>query len=119
MYCRNCGSNLDDRAVVCPHCGVPTGVQPPEQTTESNTIATVGFILSFFVAIAGLICSIIGYRNASKLNGNGKGFALAGIIISSVSMVLAFIMYIVALIFLPEFFSEYFSEYLSIYMNFI
>lgn len=115
MYCKNCGSNLDDRAVVCPNCGVPTGVQPPEQTTESNTIATVGFILSFFVAIAGLICSIIGYRNASKLNGDGKGFALAGIIISSVSMVLAFIIYIVAMAFL----SEYFTEYLSIYMNFI
>lgn len=24
MYCTNCGSNLDDKAVICPHCGCAT-----------------------------------------------------------------------------------------------
>ena len=24
MYCTNCGKQIDDRAVVCVHCGVPT-----------------------------------------------------------------------------------------------
>ena len=116
MYCKNCGSNLDDRAVVCPHCGVPTGVQLSEQKNEPNNIATIGFILSFFVAIAGLICSIIGYRNASQYGGNGKGFALAGIIISSVSIALSIIAYIVMLAVLPGFLSEY-SEYLSVCLS--
>lgn len=27
MYCNNCGKQIDDRAVVCVHCGVPTGNQ--------------------------------------------------------------------------------------------
>jgi TM2 domain/zinc-ribbon domain len=24
MYCSNCGAQIDDRAVICPKCGVPT-----------------------------------------------------------------------------------------------
>ena len=23
MYCRNCGQSVDDKAIACPHCGVP------------------------------------------------------------------------------------------------
>ena len=39
MFCTNCGSQLDDRAVICPHCGVPTNnyyrpVQPAQQPAQ-------------------------------------------------------------------------------------
>ena len=53
-------------------------------------MALAGFICSFFIAIVGLILSIIGYRNSKELNGEGRGLAIAGIIISIVSMVLSF-----------------------------
>ena len=23
MFCKNCGSQIDDKAVICPHCGIP------------------------------------------------------------------------------------------------
>lgn len=60
---------------------------PAPQPQQSNTIAIVGFVLSFFVAIAGLICSIIGYKNAKNIYGGAnQGLALAGIIISAISM---------------------------------
>lgn len=65
--------------------------QAPAQ--QGNTIAIVGFILSFFVAIAGLICSIMGYKAAKNNGAPYGGLALAGIIISSVSMGLAFLLY--------------------------
>lgn len=34
MFCKNCGKQIDDKAVICVHCGVPTdnyqqSVQPP------------------------------------------------------------------------------------------
>ena len=90
MYCKNCGKEVNDNAVICPNCGVGTdnynkSVNVPEQ---KNTLALVGFILSFFVNVAGLVISIIAYKNAKKpeYNGDGKNFALAGIIISAVSM---------------------------------
>ena len=90
MFCKNCGKEVNDNAVICPNCGVATdnynkSAAPVEQ---KNNMALIGFILSFFVSIAGLIISIIAYKNAKKpeYNGDGKGFALAGIIISAVSM---------------------------------
>ena len=61
--------------------------------SDNNTVALVGFILSFIVPIAGLICSIIGFKN-SKISGKRRGFALAGIIISAVSMFINIIYYV-------------------------
>lgn len=26
MYCKNCGTELNNKAVICPHCGVPTDI---------------------------------------------------------------------------------------------
>lgn len=95
MFCKNCGSSIDDNAAVCPHCGVVVNQEKLAPSSgKTNTLAIVGFILSFFIAIAGLICSIVGYRNAPQYNGNGKGFALAGIIISALEIVIAIIIYI-------------------------
>lgn len=58
---------------------------------ENNTLALVGFILSFFVPLAGLICSIMGLKKAGP-TGNRKGMAIAGIIISAVQMFINFIL---------------------------
>jgi len=99
MYCKNCGNQIDDNAYVCTHCGAPTGKQqeqsfvpqPPQpqpapQKTE-NTIAIVGFILAFFMPLIGLICSAIGLKRAKNENGDHKGLATAGLIISIIEMV--------------------------------
>ncbi|MDE6967159.1 MAG: zinc ribbon domain-containing protein [Clostridia bacterium] len=98
MFCKNCGKEIDNNAAVCPYCGVIANQNALNSTSNSNntnTLAIVGFILSFFIAIAGLVCSIIGYKNAPKYNGNGKGLALAGIIISIVEIVIIAIWIIV------------------------
>ncbi len=83
MYCKNCGKEIDDRAEVCIYCGCGTR-QAQTTKDETNTLAIIGFIFSFLFAVVGLICSILGYRKAAELNGNGKGLAMAGIIISAV-----------------------------------
>jgi len=105
MYCKYCGNKLDDKAIVCPHCGILThedsvpkspvssAPQPqaqqkpqpkpvPQQST--NVLAIVGFILSFFVPLAGLICSAIAMKQLKTSGEGGKGFATAGVVISSV-----------------------------------
>ncbi|MDE6598049.1 MAG: DUF4190 domain-containing protein [Clostridia bacterium] len=94
MFCSNCGNEINDNAVICPKCGVATqnfgaanaansAAQPKK---ENNVLALVGFILSFFVPIAGLVCSIIGYKRSKNEGLEGKNLALAGIIISAVSI---------------------------------
>lgn len=39
MYCAKCGNELDDAAVICPKCGVPTenfkAAQPTQQTQQT------------------------------------------------------------------------------------
>ncbi|WP_300278729.1 zinc ribbon domain-containing protein [Peptacetobacter sp.] len=31
MYCKNCGREIDDKAVICPNCGVSQGVKPSDE----------------------------------------------------------------------------------------
>ena len=63
---------------------------------NSNVIAIVGFILSFFLAVAGLICSIIGLVKSKELN-DGKGFSIAGIVISSLRIILMIVFFLFGL----------------------
>ena len=54
---------------------------------STNVMSIVGFVLSFFVPIAGLVCSIIGLKQCKASgDGEGRGFAIAGIVISSISV---------------------------------
>ena len=122
-YCRYCGSEMYDEAILCTKCGCP--VTPAETTTATakvskpklNPLALTGFILSivsipvtfiislcvwvnmvadssslasasFFlgtpIVVAGLVCSIVGLVMVKRKNQRGKGFAITGIIVSSV-----------------------------------
>ncbi len=87
MYCRNCGQEINDNAVICPHCGVLVNDTALQTKQETNSLALVGFILSFFTGLVGLILSCIGLSRSKRMNGDGRGFAIAGIIISALEMV--------------------------------
>lgn len=96
MYCNNCGNEIDDKAVICPKCGVATGSKTPVANSDkTNTLAIVGFVLSFLVSIAGLICSIIARKQCRETGEKGMGLATAGMIISIVGMALTFLYIII------------------------
>ena len=65
--------------------------QPP----QSNGMATAGFILSFFTGALGLIFSIIGFKRSKELNGSGRDLAIAGIIISCISIAISLLFLLV------------------------
>lgn len=80
----------------------PYGVPPVPNRTSGLAIA--GFVCSFFCGVLGLILSIMG-RNECKRSGGtvgGDGLALAGIIISSISLVIG-ALGVVAAIAIPSF----------------
>lgn len=91
MFCKNCGSEIDNNAYVCPKCGVRCGAE----AAKRNTIGLLGFIFSFIVPLAGLILSIIGLNKANELDGDRKGLSKAGIIISAVLWSVNFVISIV------------------------
>lgn len=95
-FCTNCGNELDDRAIMCPKCGIAlTQTVANSGQTQSNGMAIAGFILSFFIPLLGLIFSIIGLKRSKEAN-NGKGLSTAGIIISCITMVITIIMGIIS-----------------------
>lgn len=117
MFCSNCGQKLDDNAVTCPNCGAETGVSPaaateqpaeqagearqqqaqqyqPPRESESNGFAIAGLICAFFIPILGLIFSCIGLNRSKKMNGEGKGVSIAGIVISVLAIVLVVVVII-------------------------
>lgn len=120
MYCRKCGSRLDDDAVICPNCGVPTdkfytsqpyGSQQPYSpatgTRRSNGLAIAGFIVSLVSIIFGYIfcitsivalgLSIAGMNNRKNCTDN-NGFATAGLVISIITLVFWLAIWIVAIV---------------------
>ena len=55
MYCRHCGQEIDDQAVICPHCGVAT-----QATTPVIDNGGLGWgILGCCIPIVGLILWLV------------------------------------------------------------
>lgn len=149
MFCSHCGKELNNEAVVCPHCGVPTcnlgfdkaatgnqqpnrgyqqpvnngmpnrytqgyqnyqGYNPyqqpmqPPQPKVNNVCGIVGFVfalVSIFTGqwlciscIVGLILSIIGMVHKKKCN-SCNSLALAGLIISIITLVFWLIVWMI------------------------
>ena len=62
---------------------------PPEPTT--NVLAIVGFIASFFVGLAGIICGHIALSQIRRTGEKGRGLALAATIIGYAQVGLLFL----------------------------
>ena len=62
------------------------GYGPPARS-GTNGMASAGFVLSFFCSILGLIFSIIGLNQAKRRYQGGQGLAIAGIVISVISII--------------------------------
>ena len=106
MYCKTCGKEISENAVVCVHCGVLLDnatleqINGQKQTKKTNVCALVGFILSLVGFVLGIYVSplivasgiIIGLTQYKK-TGVGKGFAIAGIVISASAFALYFIIF--------------------------
>lgn len=62
-----------------------------------NTMSIVGFVLSFVFCPAGLILSIVALRQINRTQERGKAFAIAGIVISAIAIVIVIITIIFAI----------------------
>jgi hypothetical protein len=68
MFCRNCGKEIDDKAFVCPHCGVKTKTI----MQDDEPIGGLG-VLCFFFPVIGLILYLVWQENKPiKSKGAGK-----------------------------------------------
>lgn len=101
MFCKSCGKEINDQAVVCPYCGVQTGAfqnipqQPAQPYAQNDADETnVGLvILSVLIPIVGIILGAVNMSNGKKKS--GKAYLLAGIITIAVEIVIGIIIGIV------------------------
>ena len=80
-FCRHCGKEIMDEAVICPNCGCGTekaGIAPDD--APSGGMAVLGF---FFPLIGLIIYLVIKDNKPKKAKSAGKG-ALIGFIVSVV-----------------------------------
>lgn len=104
--CPNCGKNIDNNAKFCVNCGSKQSEIKEAKTTtvETNKVPVNGLsITGFVLAMVSLLCcgltsplglifSIIGIVKSEKEDSTGKGLAIAGIIISSIMLILFILM---------------------------
>ena len=84
MFCKKCGKEILDDAVICVHCGCSTQ-ENQNVTVNSNDAPSTGMaVLGFFIPLAGLIIWLINKETKPLMaKSAGKG-ALAGFIVSTV-----------------------------------
>ncbi len=89
MFCKKCGKEIMNEAVICPNCGCSTDVK---DTSENVTLAALSIVLAVLVPIVGLVLGIVGtakYRNEKYRNG-----CIIAIVLSIISWVMyALLMY--------------------------
>lgn len=81
MFCKNCGEQIDDKAVVCPKCGV--AVNKYVQTVDYDDAPSAGLaVLCFFFPIVGLILYLVWHTSKpEKAHSCGKG-AIIGVCVN-------------------------------------
>ena len=113
-FCANCGTKLNETDKFCPNCGKEVikeevkeqvVVNNPQvvtnNTTKTDPCAITGFVLALvstlccgITATPALVFSIIGLVRVNKNeNLNGKGIAIAGIVISAIYVLLSVVLY--------------------------
>ncbi len=76
MFCKKCGKEITDEAVICLHCGCATGVQKKAEIYPKEYKLNYGMImLCTFLPVVGLVMGIVELSN----NGHSpKGTAIIG-----------------------------------------
>lgn len=87
-YCKNCGAQIHDQAVICPQCGVE---QRPVST--ANDTGNIGWgLLGCCIPIAGLILWLL-WKDTQPKNAKSAGIgALISVILTVVIYVIYFVL---------------------------
>lgn len=83
----------------------------PQSSDDKNIIALIGFILSFFASVPGIVCSAIGLKNAAVNGGVKHGFAKAGLIIGIVGAAVSVIVAIAVIVTVNTLIFQYYGLY--------
>lgn len=99
-FCKNCGKEINMDSGFCPSCGTKVGENTnvnnvSDASKKDNTVAAfvlslLGFLCCTYLAIPGLIMSIMSLQsmNNGTLSTKNKGLAIAGIILGALGIII-------------------------------
>ena len=72
MYCKHCGKQLSDEAILCPDCGTPTGVKPTAHRPapadgQSSPLGVIALFLALFSFVTGIVFGSFFYTYAASV----------------------------------------------------
>lgn len=82
MFCKKCGKEILDEAVICIHCGCSVDENKKENTPDSSSTGMA--VLGFFIPLAGLIIWLINKETKPLMAKSAGRGALVGFIVSTV-----------------------------------
>ena len=94
MFCRKCGEEINDEAVICPKCGCETGnKKEPLPVMDADEPKTgIGVLCALFLGLIGLIIGLCLYKEGTVAR---KTFMKAWGITFGVSAAVIFFIYII------------------------
>ena len=94
MFCIYCGAEIDDKAEICPKCGLRVA-EPPRQTAETDAPNGGFFALGLFFPLVGFILYLVWQNEWPKKAAScGKG-ALTGAVVYVSLVIVSVIIFVI------------------------
>jgi len=102
-FCKNCGKEINIETGYCSNCGTKIDDEPTVMNVETSNVndkkdntviafvlSLLGFLCCTYLAIPGLVMSIMSLQNMNNgtLSTKNKGLAIAGIILGALGIIL-------------------------------
>lgn len=85
-------SDVTPPPAAAPYAAAPTG-------PKTNTLAIVSLVLAFFISLGAVICGHIALSQIKKTGENGRGLAIAGLVLGYLGLVAGLIWIIISISF--------------------
>lgn len=90
MYCKNCGKEIDDKAIVCIYCGVPVNNTQESSCNSGQLVDNGGFgwgILGCCIPVVGLILFLV-WKDSKPKTAKAAGI---GALITTIAIILFYV----------------------------
>ena len=90
MFCKSCGKEINNDAVVCPFCGCQQQPYQQFQPYQQPDVVDVGLVvLSVIIPIAGIILGAVNLSNGKQKS--GKACLIASVVTISIMLIVGIV----------------------------
>lgn len=109
MFCRICGEEINDKAIICPKCGCETGIKIEKTPTVIDKSKTgMGILLCLVLGIIGLVIGILLYKDGTVAR---KTFIKSWTITFVISIAIGVLLFIISMVYLNNSINELYNGY--------